>query len=161
MDSTAERTVSGRWMIVWLLALVTVVTAAAVALGPGLRERVLQEERPRTLREPIATGMYDGHPWEAGGRYDGTANCVELRYRSDVLGRACDTGPALQTTRVGSDGPTVAYGTAAETATRMRLTLDDGRTVDAAVGAGDLGFPVGLWAAEVPAGSTVVETQDS
>jgi hypothetical protein len=155
MDSTAERTVSGRSLITWLMALVVAMTGAALVLGPGLRERVLQEERPRTLREPIATGMYDGHPWEATGHFDGSANCVELRYRAEVLGSACDTGPEVTTSRVGADGPTVAYGIAPETATRVAVDLDNGDAVRAAVKAGDLGFPVGLWAVEVPEGAQV------
>ena len=157
MDSTVERTISGRSLTLWLLALVLAITGAAFVLGPGLRERVLQEERPRTLREPIATGMYAGHPWEAIGHFDGTANCVELRYRAEVLGSACDTGEQIQTTPVAEDGPTVAYGIAAETATMVELVLDSGETVSAPVEAGDLGFPVGLWATEIPDGATVVE----
>jgi hypothetical protein len=65
----------------------------------------------------------------------------------------------VRTTRVAGDGPTVAYGIAEESARRVSLTLDTGDTVEARVGAGDLGFPVGLWAVEVPHGTTVVETE--
>ncbi|MPZ73402.1 MAG: hypothetical protein GEU74_09250 [Nitriliruptorales bacterium] len=159
MDSTAERTVSGRGLIIVGLVVIAAVTVAGVVLGPGLREQVRQEQRPRTLREPVAAGSYAGHPWEAIGHYDGTKNCVELRYRGVELGQACDTGPPVQSTRVGADGPVVAYGTAPETSSEMAVSLDNGELVRAPVKAGDLGFPVGLWAAEIPGDAAVVATE--
>lgn len=162
MDTTSERTISGRSLVVWGLAVAVVVTAISIVFGPGLREQVRQEQGPRTLREPVATGTYEGQVWEAVGRFDGTANCVELRYLGDVLGRACDAGePPQTTTALADDGPQVAYGIAAEDAAQVTLTLDDGATVTAPVRAGELGFPVGFWAAELPPGASVSERAET
>lgn len=157
MDTSRERTVSGRGLVLWALVVAIAVTGASVVFGPALREDVRQEQSPRTLREPIATGAFNGAVWEAVGRYDGTANCVELRFTADVLGRACDVGEQPQrTTRLPDGGPTIAYGIAPETATRHTVHLDNDTTVSAPVKAGELGFPVGFWAVELPAGTAAV-----
>ncbi len=156
MDTTRERTVSGRGLVIVGLVVALLVTGASIVFGPGLREDVRQEQSPRTLREPIASGTHQGDAWEAVGRYDGEANCVELRFRSDVLGRACDTGdPNQRTTQLPGDGPTVAYGVASEDATRITLKLDDGTSVTAPVVAGELGFPVGFYGVNLPEGTAV------
>lgn len=155
MDSPGGRTVSGRALVVVAVLLVSGVVSAGVLLGPQLREDVRQEQQPRTLREPVAAGEHGGQAWEAVGRYDGEANCVELRYLGEVLGRACDTGPTLTQTRIPPDGPVVAYGVVDETQTSVSLTLDDGAVVQAPAEAGDLGFPVSFWAAQLPAGRRV------
>ena len=156
MDTTPERTVSGRMLVVGGLVAALLVTAVAIVFGPGLREDVRQEQSPRTLREPIATGTHQGDVWEAVGRYDGTANCVELRFRTQVIGRSCDVGePPQMTTALPDDGPTIAYGIAEETATEATLELDNGTTVTAPVLAGELGFPVGFWAVQLPPDTTV------
>ncbi|HVM18406.1 MAG TPA: hypothetical protein VM307_00435 [Egibacteraceae bacterium] len=153
MTAGADRTVSGRALVIAAAAVVVAVTAASQIFGPDLREQVLQEQQPRTLREPIATGRHDGQVWEAIARFDGTANCVELRYRAEVLDRACDTGPPRQTTRIPAGGPAVVYGTADEDADHVVLQLADGQQLDVPVRAGELGFPVGFWATELPAGA--------
>lgn len=156
MDTPRERTVSGRALVVGGLLVAALVTGASIVFGPALREDVRQEQSPRTLREPIATGTHGGDVWEAIGRYDGTANCVELRFRTRVLGRACDAGEEpLRTTTLPDGGPAIAYGIAAETATETTLELDDGSTVSTPVRAGDLGFPVGFWAVQLPPGTQV------
>lgn len=153
MVATGERSVSGRALVVSGLVVAALITAAAVVLGPPLREDVRQEERPRTLREPVAAGEHGGETWEAVARYDGTANCVELRYRGEVLGRACDVGPTEASTTLPADGPTIAYGVADETAARTEVVLSDGSTARTDVVAGDLGFPVGFWALQLPPGT--------
>lgn len=158
MDTTAERTVSGRAIVAGGLVVVAIVTAIGVLFGPGLREQVRQEQRPRTLREPIASGTAGGQVWEAVGRYDGTANCVELRHGGEVVDRACDTGPQLQTTTL--DGVTVVYGVAPESTPDKNLLLDNGQTLVTPVVAGELGFPVGFWAVELPEGTEVLSTQN-
>ena len=158
MDTTAERTVSGATLVVVGLVVAVIVTMSAIAFGPGLREEVRQEQAPRTLREPIATGTAGGEVWEAVGRYDGTANCVELRHGGETIDRACDTGPKLQTTTL--DEVTVVYGVAPESTPEKNLLLDNGETVVTPVVAGELGFPVGFWAVELPEGTTVVGTQN-
>ena len=158
MEATTERSVSGRRLVLVSLAVIAAVLAAGIVLGPSLRQQVLQEERPRTLREPIATGQHDGQVWEAVGRFDGTANCVELRFRGDVLDRACDAGaPQTQVTTLPDDGPTVVYGIAPETADEHAVALDNGEEMAVPVRAGELGFPVGFWAALVPEGRTVAD----
>ncbi|MDP9406187.1 MAG: hypothetical protein M3O86_06240 [Actinomycetota bacterium] len=157
MEAVGERSVSGRALIVVSLVVVALFMGAGVVLGPGLREQVRQETRPRTLREPIATGTVAGATWEAVARFDGAANCVELRLRAEVLGRACDAGaPAFTTTRLTDGGPGVAYGVTDEAARRVALDLDSGARLTAPVRAGELGFPVGFWATTLPAGATVV-----
>lgn len=156
MDIAPERTVSGRLLIVVGLTVTALVTAASVVWGPGLRDQVRQEQSPRTLREPIATGSYAGGVWEAVGRFDGRANCVELRLGSDILDRACDQGPAVKSTALPDGGPTVAYGVAPEDATQIDVPLTNGEQVTAEVVAGELGFPVSFWAVEIPAGTKAV-----
>ena len=158
MDTTAERSVSGRAIVVVGLVMAAIVTATAILFGPGLREEVRQEQRPRTLREPVAAGTAGGEVWEAVGRYDGTANCVELRHGGDTIDRACDTGPELRSTTL--DDVTVVYGIAPESAPDQTLQLDNGETVVTPVVAGELGFPVGFWAVELPEGTTLAELQD-
>ena len=153
MDTTAERTVSGRTLVTVGLVVTVLVTAASLIFGPGLRDEVRQTTAPRTLREPVATGLHAGQPWEAVGRFDGTANCVELRYLADVLDRACDTGPVQQATTLADDGPTIAYGVAPENEAAFVVELADGEQITTPVVAGDLGFPVGFWAVELPAGA--------
>src|SRR5688572_19544718 len=157
MDATAERTVSGRALVVAGLIVAVLTTAVAVVFGPALRDAVRQEQSPRTLREPVAIGSAGGTAWEAVGRFDGTANCVELRANNEILDRACDTGPTVQTTELG--GRTIAYGVAAEDATEKALALDNGDEITVAVHAGELGFPVGFWAVQLPEARTLAETQ--
>ena len=157
MEAPAPRSVSGRTLVIGSLAFVAVVIAVSVLFGPQLREAVLQEQRPRTLREPIATGLHEGQPWEAIGHYDGTANCVELRFRAKTLGKACDGDDRVSVTTLPDGGPTVAFGVADETWTQVTLTLDDGEDLVTQAKAGELGFPVSFWAAEIPQGSTVDE----
>jgi hypothetical protein len=159
MEAPAERSVSGRTLVIGSLAVVAVIIAISALFGPQLRSAVLQEQRPRTLREPIATDEHNGQPWEAIGHFDGTANCVELRYRGETLGKACDAGDPVVVTVLPDDGPTVAYGTAAEEWTRVRLVLDDGEELVAEAKAGELGFPVSFWALEIPAHRTVDEVK--
>lgn len=157
MDTTAERTVSGRTLVVVGLVVAVLVTAASLIWGPGLREDVRQEQDPRTLREPVATGLHAGQPWEAVGRYDGTSNCVELRYLAEILDRACDTGPTQLATSLPDGGPTIAYGVAPEEESTFAVRLADGEELSAPVVAGELGFPVGFWAVELPAGAELAE----
>lgn len=157
MDTPAERTVSGRTLVVVGLAVTVLVTAASLILGPGLRDDVRQEQDPRTLREPVATGLHAGQPWEAVGRFDGTSNCVELRYLAEIVDRACDTGPVAQVTTLPDGGPTIAYGVAPEDATTFAVELAGGEEMSAPVVAGELGFPVGFWAVELPAGAELAE----
>lgn len=157
MDTTAERTVSGRTLVIVGLVVAVLVTAASLIFGPGLRDEVRQTTAPRTLREPVATGLHAGQPWEAVGRYDGTANCVELRYLAEILDRACDTGPVQQATRLAEGGPTIAYGVAPEEDSTFVVQLSGGEQISAPVVAGDLGFPVGFWAVELPAGAQLAE----
>ena len=152
METAAERTISGRTLVAVALGVTVVVVLAGVLLGPPLREDVLQLDVPRTLREPIAAGQHDGRAWEAVGRYDGSANCVELRYGSRTLHRACDTGDRAASRQLAADGPTVAYGVAPETQTSVTVTLDDGSDIVTPAAAGDLGFPVAFWAVELPPG---------
>lgn len=153
-----ERTISGRALVVAGLAVVVVVVLVSVVAGPSLRDAVLQEQSPRTLREPIAAGTHEGRTWEAVGRFDGHANCVELRYSGAVLDRACDRGAGSRVTQLPGGGPSVAYGVADDTWARVRLDLEDGREVVAEVRAGELGFPVGFWAAQLPAGVRLENT---
>lgn len=158
MDTTGERSISGRALVVGALVIVLIITAAAVIFGPALRDAVRQEQHPRTLREPIAAGQHDGQVWEAVGHFDGTANCVELRFRGDVLDRACDTGTAdVAATALPDGGPTVAYGIAAEDAAQQQVELDSGEVITTPVVAGDLGFPVGFWAVKLPEGAALAE----
>jgi hypothetical protein len=152
METTAARTISGRTLVTLGLLVAALVVLGGVLLGPPLREDVLQLDVPRTLREPIASGRYQGQVWEAVGRYDGTANCVELRYRSSTLHRACDVGDRVASRRVGPGGPTIAYGVAPETQSSVTVTLDDGSQITTPAVAGDLGFPVAFWAVELPPG---------
>lgn len=153
MTSVDERGISGRWIVGAGLAVAVIVTIAAVVLGPPLREQVRQEQQPRTLREPVASGTHLGDVWEAVARYDGSANCVELRFRGEVLDRACDAGPRRTQTSLPDDGPVVAYGVAAEEVTSVEVPLDDGSVVTAPAVGGDLGFPVSFWALELPDGN--------
>ena len=157
MDTTAERTVSGRTLVVVGLVVTVLVTAASLIFGPGLRDEVRQTTAPRTLREPIATGLHAGRPWEAVGRYDGSANCVELRYLAEILDRACDTGPVQNATTLADNGPTIAYGIAPEDASTFDVELTGGESISAPVIAGELGFPVGFWAVELPEGAELAQ----
>jgi hypothetical protein len=152
MQTAAERTISGRALVVAGMTVTVLVVLGGVFLGPPLRDDVRQLDVPRTLREPIATGQHQGQVWEAVGRYDGAANCVELRYQSETVHRACDTGDRAASRRLGPDGPTIAYGVAPETQPRATVTLDNGEQIVTPVVAGDLGFPVGFWAVELPSG---------
>ena len=161
MAEAAERTVSGRTLVAGAGVLLAILLLIEVLFGPTLVDQVRQEQRPRTLREPVAAGEVAGQPWEAVGRFDGTANCVELRYGEAVLDRACTPGGqgedgvgAVMTTTV-PEGPTVVYGTAGEDLPAVEVRLDDGTTLQARVQAGDLGFPVGFWALPVPDGAGV------
>lgn len=157
MDAANERTLSGRALVVASLLVVAGIVGAGVVLGPGLREDVLQETGPRTLREPIATGTVAGATWEAVARFDGEANCVELRLDAEVLDRACDAGaPPFATTLLPDGGPRVAYGVADEDARAVALQLDSGEQLTPAVRAGELGFPVGFWATALPPGARLV-----
>lgn len=152
-DRETERSVSGRKLVTIALAIIVAVTAASVVFGPALRERVRDEQRPRTLRDPIATGEHEGQVWEAVGRFDGEANCVELRYLGEVLDRACDEGTARMTaTPLPNGGPTVAYGVAPDNTDNFDVPLEGGGTFNVPVAAGDLGFPVGFWATLLPKG---------
>ena len=147
-----ERTISGTTLVVAALVVTVAVTGISLLLGPALREDVRQVTSPRTLREPVATGSYGGRTWEAVGRYDGSANCVELRLDGQVLERACDAGDRMLSTAISPDGPIVAYGVAPETQTAVTVTLDDQSEVSVPTAAGDLGFPVSFWAVELPPG---------
>ena len=151
-----ERSVSGRKLVTVALVVIVLVTAASAVFGPALRDRVRDEQRPRTLREPIATGEHQGQVWEAVGRFDGEANCVELRYAGEVLDRACDAGaPRMRATKLADGGPTVAYGVAPDGAEDYDVPLAGGDTVNVPVAAGDLGFPVGFWATLLPEGTSL------
>ena len=152
METVRERTISGRRLVGWGLGITLLVVLAGVFLGPPLREDVRQTQVPRTLREPIADGIYQGQIWEVVGRYDGTGNCAELRYRGETLHRACDIGDQVANRQIPPDGPVVAYGVAPEEQSAVTLTLDDGATLEVPTAAGDLGFPVAFWAVELPAG---------
>lgn len=158
MDIRSEPTVSGRKLVTIGLAVTAVVIAAGLIWGPSLREQVRQETGPRTLREPVASGTYEGQVWEAVGRYDGTGNCVELRYKDQVVDRACDIGPTQAQSKLPPEGPVVVYGVAAEEQTSVTLVLDDGTEVEAPAVAGDLGFPVSFWATALPDGRHVDRT---
>lgn len=158
MDITGERSVSGRALVITGLVVVAIVTAVGAVFGPGLRQQVLQEDRPRTLREPVAAGEHNGQVWEVVGRYDGAANCAQLRFDGEDLDRACDTGaPAVTATTLPDGGPTIAYGIAAEDASEHTVVLNDGEEISAPVVAGDLGFPVGFWAVELPDGAGLAD----
>lgn len=155
METAAERTLSGRALVIGAAVVTVLVVAGGVFLGPPLREEVRQLDVPRTLREPVATGEYRGEVWEAVGRYDGTANCVELRLQAETLHRACDTGDRAAARQLPPDGPIVAYGVAPEGQPSVTVTLDNGEEVVTPAVAGDLGFPVGFWAVELPAGRSL------
>ena len=151
--SGPERSVSGRKLVVVALVAILLVTAFSVLFGPALRDQVRNEQRPRTLRDPVASGTYQGETWEAVGHFDGTANCVELRYDGEMLDRACDThAQPVTATPLPSGGPTVAYGIAPEDAQMYDVQLDNGEQISVPVTAGDLGFPVGFWAVQLPEG---------
>ena len=153
-----ERSVSGRKLVIGALVAVALVTAVSVVFGPALRERVRDEQRPRTLRDPIATGEFEGRVWEAVGRFDGEANCVELRYAGEVLDRACDVGaPRMTATPIPGGGPTVVYGVAPDNSDDFDVPLESGDEFNVPVAAGDLGFPVGFWAALLPEGETLAD----
>ncbi len=160
MAAVEARTVSGRTVVVWGLALTAVVVIGGAVAGPPLRDRVRQEQRPRTLREPIATGTLAGSVWEAVVHFDGADNCVELRYREQVVDRSCaepDAGRPLQDVRIASpgEGVQVVMGVTAETVPRVRVEPRGARAIELAVEAADLGFPVGFFATELPAGGDV------
>lgn len=151
-----ERSVSGRKLVVGALIVIVAVTAVSVVFGPALRERVRDEQRPRTLRDPVASGQHEGQVWEAVGRYDGEANCVELRYAGETLDRACDAGaPRMTATTLPDGGPTVAYGVAPDGTDDFDVPLAGGDDLTVPVAAGDLGFPVGFWAVVLPSGETL------
>ena len=152
MESVQERSVSGAALVVGSLLVIFVIVGAGMVFGPALRQDVRQTQVPRTLREPVASGRYDGQVWEAIGRFDGTANCVELRFRGETLDRACDVGDRVVNGQIPPDGPIVAYGVAPEDQAVVAVTLDDGSLVEAPTAAGDLGFPVSFWAVELPEG---------
>ena len=157
-ERSSERSVSGRKLVVGALIVIVAVTAVSVIFGPALRERVRDEQRPRTLREPVATGEHQGQVWEAVGRYDGEANCVELRYAGETLDRACDTGaPTMTATTLPNGGPTVAYGVAPDGTDDFDVPLGSGEDLNVPVAAGDLGFPVGFWAVQLPSGETLAD----
>lgn len=158
MSQRQESTVSGRVLVIVGVVVAVMTVVASFAWGPGLREEVRQSTQPRTLREPIASGRHDGQIWEAVGRYDGEANCIELRFRSEVLDRACDRANPLQQTPLPADGPVVAYGVAGERQPSVTVTLDDGTSLQTPTRAGDLGFPVSFWGLELPPGTTVTTT---
>ena len=155
MSTPSERTISGRMLVVVGLIVAAVVTLASIVWGPALREEVRQEDSPRTLREPIASGEYQGQVWEAVGRFNGQANCVELRYRGAVVDSACDDQPQSKQTQLPPEGPVIAYGVAAEDRSSVTVTLDDDTSVQAPAVAGELGFPVSFWAVELPPGRSV------
>lgn len=134
------------------LIVTALVVAGGVVLGPPLREDVRQTDVPRTLREPVAAGQHDGQVWEAVGRYDGAANCVELRFGGETLHRACDAGDRVASRQLPPDGPAIAYGVAPDDQTDVTVVLDDGEEITTATVAGDLGFPVSFWAVELPVG---------
>ena len=149
-----ERIVSGRKLVLGALIVTVLVTAVSLIFGPALRERVRNEQGPRTLRDPVATGEHEGQVWEAVGRFDGEANCVELRYAGKVLDRACDKGaPTMTATALPNGGPTVVYGVAPDNAEDFDVPLAGGEELNVPVAAGDLGFPVGFWAALLPEGA--------
>lgn len=162
MDTPVERTFSGTKLVVIGLAFAFLVVGTGVVFGPSLRDRVRQETHPRTLREPIADGRSaTGEPWEAVARYDGADNCVELRFAGGVLDRACDVPgdePVrdITVTQV-PDGPLVGYGVADEDVAAVNVVLEAGTTITVPVKAGELGFPVGFWATELPAGERIYE----
>lgn len=157
-ERTGERSVSGRKLVLGALIVVVLVTAVSVVFGPALRDRVRDEQRPRTLREPIAAGQHEGQVWEAVGRYDGEANCVELRYAGQTLDRACDTGAQrMVATTLPNGGPTVAYGVAPDNTEDFDVPLEGGEELNVPVAAGDLGFPVGFWAVLLPSGETLAD----
>lgn len=157
MDTTAERTLSGRALVGGGLTVAVLVTLVSLIFGPALQEDVRQEQRPRTLREPIAAGTAGTQDWEAIGRFDGTANCVELRTEGEVVDRACDTGPTTAMTEL--NGAIIAYGVAPEDATSKTVSLDDGKQLTVPVSAGELGFPVGFWAVQLPAGRSLDDSE--
>lgn len=160
MPIVPERNVSGRFFVGIFIALAVVLGGAAMFARP-FQEAVLQETRPRTLREPIG----EGAGWQAIGRFDGEANCVELRVGERLLDRAC-TPPnrpvgdrevdATKVTRV-PDGTVVAYGTASEQLGAVNVVLEAGTTITVPVKAGELGFPVGFWAVALPDGARLHE----
>ena len=157
-DREDERSVSGRKLVVGAMIAVVLVTAVSVVFGPALRDRVRDEQRPRTLRDPIATGEHGGQVWEAVGRFDGQVNCVELRYAGEVLDRACDKdAPRMTATPIPNGGPTVVYGVAPDNTEDFDVPLEGGGAFNVPVAAGDLGFPVGFWATLLPEGETLAE----
>jgi hypothetical protein len=162
VDARTERTFSGTLLVVIGLVFTVLVVGTGLVFGPSLRDQVRQETRPRTLREPIAEGRTrNGESWEAVARYDGTDNCVELRLGDDVLDRACDEpgGEPVRDITVTQvpDGPAVGYGVADEGVPAVNVVLEAGTTITVPVKAGELGFPVGFWAAELPGDERIYE----
>ncbi len=158
MESPEGRTLSGRALVVVGVAAAVVFGVGGAAVAPALQERVRQEQHPRTLREPIDSGTLDGQVWEAVARFDGSDNCVELRYRAEVVERACaaaDTGEPLQGVRgvALGDDLVVLIGVAAESVGEVVVEPTAGAPVTAPVRADELGFPVGFFATELPAGT--------
>ena len=162
MSTTSDPTFSGSKLVVIGLTFCLLVVGTGLVFGPTLRDEVRQETRPRTLREPIAEGRNaTGDAWEAVGRYDGDANCVELRLGDELLDRACDE-PGDEPVRditvtLVPNGPAVGYGVADENIRAVNVVLEAGTTITVPVKAGELGFPVGFWATPLPDGERIYE----
>jgi hypothetical protein len=152
---------TGTILVLVGVVLVAAYTAAQVAFGPALRQQVLEQRSPRTLREPVGTGEAGGYAWEAIGRFDGARDCVTVRFAGAASPPACqgeEVGAAVQSVALyplGEGLPTVVYGAVSKITERVRVSLAGPTMIDTVPSGSQFGFTVDLYGVAVPPDATV------
>jgi hypothetical protein len=158
---TPRRPPSGSVLVILGVLIVAGYTAVQALWGPTLRQQVLEQRSPRTLREPVGTGEAASFAWEAIGRFDGARDCVTVRFAGNASAPACqgeDVAIPVQSVALhplGEGLPTVVYGAVSKGTERVRVDLVSGSPIQTVPSGSQYGFAVDLYGVAVPPGTTV------
>lgn len=151
----APRTFSGTWFVVLVLLGVALFVTFLLVGSPVLLERTLEQVPPAA---PHTVQQGDG--WEAvATQADEDTACLEVR-AADALTEDCVGVRGLPLRLLDArpleeGGAVLAYGIVDARTTRVALELAEGGPIVLEVVHVDFGFPLGFYATELRAGTTV------
>lgn len=159
----AERTVSGRAVVLGAVVAGALLVVAILVLGPWLRAATFGRASAPGEREVIAIGTVDDRVWEATATDDENGTCVAVSFpplRERGTCARIDGSPPLQSLRVVDSpvtrAPVVMLVVRADVAA-VRYELVEGPAVSVAVAEPDASFPAGFAVTALPLGAQVSE----